>query len=349
MRDDRLVPARTIVVVGGGVIGCAVAERLTRERQYRVILCERDSVGAHASGAAAGLLSPGTEAGARAGDLATRSFEMMPELVERVERSGVHVEYRSGESVTPALSSEEERTLRAEPGRWLDQEQARREEPGLSRSVLGAAVRPASQVTPRRLVMALARTAVAQGAEVREGWPVGQLLTRSGQVRGVQGHDGTLAADAVVLAAGPWSPSLASPAGLALDVRPSRGQLVLLHPRPGVLLRMLTWRRCYLVPKPDGSIVAGSTEEDAGFHAHPTAAGISMLLEFAGRAVPALADAPVGRTWAALRPAASEPIVGPAPGLANLWLATGHDRVGILLAAATAEAVARQLEKVYDR
>src|SRR5439155_23528111 len=146
--------------------------------------CERDTGGAHASGAAAGLLSPGTEAGVQAEGLAERSLEAMAELVERVENSGVDVEYRPGESISPALSADEERALRQGSWRWLDQEEARREEPGLSRNVLGAAVNPAAQVTPGRLVRALARTAVEQGAEVREGWPVGQLLSRSGRLRG---------------------------------------------------------------------------------------------------------------------------------------------------------------------
>jgi glycine oxidase len=342
------MPQKTIVVVGGGVIGCAIAERLSRERQHRVVLCERDTVGAHASGAAAGLLSPGTEAGAQAGDLAVRSLQMMPELVERVQRSGMDVEYRAGESISPALSGEEERALRTGSGRWLDQEEARREEPGLSRTVLGAAVRPASQVSPPRLVQALARTAAEQGAEVREGWPVGQLLIRSGELRGVQGPDGTLGADLVVLAAGPWSPALASPAGVALDVRPSRGQLVLLRPRQTVLRRSLTWRGCYLVPKPDGTVVAGSTEEEVGFDARPTASGIGMLLDFACRAVPDLAQATVGNAWAALRPAtpSGQAMIGMAPDVQNLCLATGHNRIGIMLAPVTAELVARELGAV---
>jgi glycine oxidase len=345
LSDDRLVSVRTVVVVGGGVIGCAIAERLSRDGQTGVILCERDAVGSHASGAAAGLLSPGTEAGASPSDLGMRSLELMPELVERVEHCGVDVEYQAGESISPALNGDEERSLKNGPGRWLDQDEARREEPALSRNVLGAAVTPAAQLTPGRFVLALARTAAAQGAEIREGWPVGQLLTRSGEVRGVRGPDGTLQADLVVLAAGPWSPALASPAGVALDVRPNRGQLVRLRPRASVLRRSVTWRGCYLVPKPDGSVVAGSTEEEAGFDARPTAAGIGMLLEFACRAVPELGQATAGDVWAALRPAtpSGEPVIGMAPGLANLCVATGHNRTGILMASGTAEMVARQL------
>lgn len=337
-----------VVIVGGGVIGCAIAERLSRDRQHRVVLLERDTVGAHASGAAAGLLAPHTEADVSSSNLGSRSLGLFPELVERVERGGrVEVEYRPGESITPALTEEEGRQLRLGPGRWLDRDQAREEEPGLSSSVRGAIVRAEAQVTPGRLVLALARTASAQGADIREGSPVAQLVIRSGRLRGVQGPEGLVPADVVVLAAGPWSPALAAPAGLALDVRPSRGQLVQLHSRGSVLRRMLTWRGCYLVPKPDGSVVAGSTEEEVGFDARPTAGGIGDLLDFATRAVPALAEATVGRTWAALRPATPDgrPLIGPALELPGLIVATGHNRVGILLAPITADLVARVLRR----
>lgn len=332
-----------VVVVGGGVIGCAVAERLSRERRHDVLLLERDAIGAHASGAAAGLLSPHSET-ADLG-LSSRSLAMFPELVERIERSGITAEYREHDSLTPALSGEEERRLRHGPGRWLDAHQARAAEPGLSDRVRGALLVRAAQVTPIRLVRALARTAAAQGADIREGAPVGGLAVRSGRVHGVQTADGQLEADVVVLAAGPWSAALASPAGVALDVRPSRGQLVMMRPRGAAPRHVLTWWGCYLVPKPDGTVVAGSTEEDVGFDDRPTAAGVAGLLQFAIQALPALGQATVERVWAALRPATrdGQPVIGPAPKQPNLILATGHNRTGILLAPATAEMVAQVL------
>jgi glycine oxidase len=331
-----------VVIVGGGVIGCAVAERLSRGR-HRVLLLERDTIGAHASGAAAGLLAPYTEGE----EMGMRSLALFPELVARIQRtSGLEVEFREQESLNPALTSAEERTLRRLGGRWLDAAQAVREEPALNPRLRGAALFTEAQVTPPRLVEALARAAAAQGADIREGAPVGALVVRSGSVQGVQGPEGRIGADAVVLAAGPWTPALASPLGLALDVRPSRGQLVTLRPRRTTLRRILTWRGSYLVPKPDGTVVAGSTEEEAGFDASPTAEGIRGVLEFAVQAVPALAGAALLRFWAALRPATSDgrPIIGPAPGLPNLVLATGHNRNGILLAPLTAQFVDERLE-----
>jgi glycine oxidase len=335
-----------VVIVGGGVIGCAVAERLSRERRHQVLLLERDTLGAHASGAAAGLLAPvGDPGAARALDLSSRSMALFPELVERVERSGIAVEFRRQESLTPALTADEERFLRGAAARWLDGEQARAEEPALAPGVRGAALVTEAQVTPIRLVRALAHTAAAQGAEIAEGVPVGGLAVSAGAVHGVRTPDGPREADVVVLAAGPWSPALAEPAGVGLDVRPSRGQLVMLRPRPGGLRHILTWGASYLVPKPDGTVVAGSTEEDAGFDDRPTAEGVAGLLAFATRAVPGLGEAAVERVWAALRPATPDglPLIGPAPGLQNLVVATGHNRSGILLAPVTAEMVAERI------
>ena len=334
-----------IVIIGGGIIGCAVAERLTRERRHEVLLLEREMLGSHASGSAAGLLTPYGEVDATVFDLAARSLAMFPELVERAQRSGIDVEYRSQEVITPALTAEEERRLHRGAGRWLDLRQARAEEPGLSPRIRGAAVFPAAQVTPIRLVRALAHTAAMQGAEIREGAPVGAVSVRGGCVQGVQTADGHVKADVVVLAAGPWSPMLASPLGIALDVRPSRGQLVVLRPLGSVLRRMLTWRSSYLVPKPDGTVVAGSTEEDVGFDDRTTVEGVAGLLEFAIRAVPALGAGAVERVSAALRPMTSDgrPVIGGCSELPNLVMATGHGANGILLAPLTADLVAKHI------
>jgi len=334
-----------IVIIGGGIIGCAIAERLTRERRHEVLLLERETLGSHASGSAAGLLTPYGELDATVFDLATRSLAMFSEVVERAERSGVSVEYRTQEVITPALTAGEERRLHRGPGRWLDLKKARVEEPGLSPRVRGAAVFPAAQVTPIRLVRALARTAAMQGAEIREGAPVDAVSVRSGRVLGVQTADGRVTADVVVLAAGPWSPTLASPLGIPLEVRPSRGQLVVLRPTRSVLRRMLTWRSSYLVPKPDGTVVAGSTEEDVGFDDRTTVDGVAGLLEFAIRAVPDLRGAAVERTTAALRPMTADgrPVIGASSQLPNLVVATGHGANGILLAPVTADLVAEHI------
>lgn len=332
-----------IVVVGGGVIGCAVAERLSRDG-HQVVVLERDRIAGQASGAAAGLLSPGDSVEEER-TLGQRSLALFPELVARIERSGVAVEYRVHESLLPALSAADERGLSRSAARWLDAKEALAEEPELNPTIRGAAVLEEAQVTPARFVDALARTAVAQGAEVREGVPVGSLAAIGDRVRGVQTAEGQVEGDCVVVAAGPWSPALTSPLGIALDVRPNRGQLVTLRPRGTGLRHAVEWRGDYLVPKPDGTIVAGSTEEEAGYDARPTAEGVTGLLQFATAAVPSLASATVERVWAALRPATPDgaPIVGAVGPVSGLIVATGHNRSGILLAPITAELVAQEV------
>jgi glycine oxidase len=269
---------------------------------------------------------------------------MFPELVARIEKdSGIEVELRQLESLAPAFTEAEEAQLRRQPGvRWLDAAEALAAEPGLNPELRGAALAGSAHLTPPRFVLALARAAVRSGAEVREGAPVAGISVSGGQVTGVRLAEGTLRSDAVVLAAGPWSAGLTVGLELALDVRPNRGQLVLLRPPRPEPRRIVTRAEGYLVPKPDGSVVAGTTEESAGFDARPTVEGVAGLLELARQAVPGLGGAVLERAWAALRPATPDgkPLIGPAPGLPNLVLATGHNRYGIMLAPVTAELVA---------
>lgn len=118
-----------------------------------------------------------------------------------------------------------------------------------------------------------------------------------------------------------------------MDVRPQRGQLAALDPGSLVLRRSVFWSNGYLVPKGDGTVIAGGTEEDTGFDDRPTVEGIATLLDFARKLVPGLAHANLQRVWAGLRPVTSDghPIVAVSE-VRNLIVATGHHRKGILLA-----------------
>ncbi len=138
----------------------------------------------------------------------------------------------------------------------------------------------------------------------------------------------------MVIAAGPWTKEVASSAGIEVDVRPQRGQLAALDPGSLVLRRSVFWSTGYLVPKGDGTIIAGGTEEDAGFDDRPTVESIASLLGFATRLVPGLAQASLHRVWAGLRPVTKDgsPIVARSKEVSNLIVATGHHRKGILLA-----------------
>lgn len=325
-----------VVIVGGGVIGTALAERLSLDH-HTVTLLERDQLGCRASGAAAGELSPFGSSE----EMAERSLAMFPELVARIERdSGVAVEYHVRQALQPALDDHDLARLKPGASAWLESAECRRLEPSLTPEVLGAVLLREAHITPPRFVRALARAAASRGADIREGAPATGFDVSGGQVRRVLSPAGPFEADWVVVAAGPWSKEVAAAAGAQVEVRPQRGQLAALNPGSTVLTRTIFWSTGYVVPKPDGSIIVGGTEEESGFDDRPTAAGVAALLQLASRLVPDLGSAVVERVWAGLRPITPDatPIVG-VVGPSNLIAATGHGRKGILLAPLAAETV----------
>jgi len=332
-------PAR-VVVIGGGVIGCAVAERLSLDR-HQVTLLERDQLGAHASGAAAGELSPSGLPGDH------ESLAMFPEIVARVEKdSAMSVEYHMQQGLRPAFTQDEVAGLKDEKGRWLDAAECREIEPALSHDVLGAILLEHAHLTPPRFVRALACAATARGAEIHEGTPAVGFQREGQSIEAVKTPDGAITCDWVVIAAGPWSREVASGAGVDIDVRPQRGQLAALDPGSTVLKRSVFWSNCYLVPKGDGTVIAGGTEEDSGFDDRPTLDGIASLLQLARKLVPGLGAASLLRVWAGLRPVTGDgkPIVA-GTDMRNLIVATGHHRKGILLAPLAAVRVSELIRR----
>ena len=116
-----------------------------------------------------------------------------------------------------------------------------------------------------------------------------------------------------------------------------QNQIALLNTRAPGPTKVLIRGKRYIVPRGDGRILVGSTEEDAGFDKRTTAAAIQELLEFGTGLVPSLADAEIEKCWAGLRPGIPDglPFIGRVPGIENLWVAAGHFRSGILLSPAT--------------
>jgi glycine oxidase len=114
--------------------------------------------------------------------------------------------------------------------------------------------------------------------------------------------------------------------------------MVLFRPSAPVLERVVCFEKRYLVPRQDGRILVGSTEEpEAGFEKRTTESGVAGLIEFAAAVVPALAGAQVEKTWAGLRPGSPDgmPFLGRIPGWDNGFVAAGHHRAGIQLSPAT--------------
>ncbi len=340
-----------VVIVGGGVIGCALAYELAG-REVSVTILERDALGAHASTVAAGMLAPLSESArpdARF-ELGMRSLARFAELDRALkDETGVDIELLPSGTLRVALAEADEVELRrAEKWQraqgmsveWLEASTAREREPALSPTIRGALWSGGEQqVNPKRLLVALAQAAGRRGVRFREGTPALGLVISNGRVHGVRTSSGTIAAQTVVLAAGPWTGTLGVEQGLALPVTPKRGQLLHLHATPQPLRHMLGASHCYLVPRADGTIIVGATVEDAGYDRRPSAAGIAYLLGILPYVAPIVATAEFRAVEVGLRPWSADglPLLGRVPDLAGLIVATGHGRNGILLAPITAQ------------
>jgi glycine oxidase len=348
-------PAPRVVVVGGGIAGCAAAIELAG-RGADVTLLEADQPGVRATGASAGMVAPQYEA-AGPGPffrLGVASRDAYPAFVERIEAlaewplafrsDGMLVANRTEEDeagARDALAWQREEGLR---GEVLTPAQALERHPGLSPEVRSWVWLPdEAQVDAQRLAVALGSAVRAAGARLGLGQRVVEVLSGSGRATSVRTEAGeTFAADAVVLAAGAWSGKIA---GLPreLPIRPVRGQILRLLPAemPGWPL-VATHEGRYLVPRQNGTLLLGSTMEDVGFDDSVTAEARLELAEIAAELVPALADAPIVERWAGLRPMSADgwPVVGPDPELEGLFYATGHGRNGILLGPLTGRVIA---------
>jgi glycine oxidase len=189
---------------------------------------------------------------------------------------------------------------------------------------------------------ALARAASDLGAVVREGSGVDRLLTEGDRVVGVAIGGERVHAGEVVIANGAWASSWSEALRTPIPVRPVRGQMVALRTIGTGLRHVVSSFQGYMITKADGATYVGTTVEEAGYDARPTAAGIAGLLSLAPRLVPRLGDATFTAAWAGLRPGTADgrPLIGRIPGWQGVMLATGHFRAGILLAPITGELVA---------
>lgn len=348
------------VVAGAGVIGLACAWRLA-QRGHSVLVAERERPGAGASGIAAGMLAPVTEAGFGEEPLLRAnlaSAALWPGFAAELgERSGMPSGYRESGALVVAADrddSEELRRLHAFQrslgldAEWLGAREARRLEPALSPRIAGAILAPGDhKADPPALLQALAAAAAEAGVEVLGTAGVEAVALEGERVTGVSLSGGrAVDAETVVVAAGAWSRAIRGVPAAAVPVRPVKGQLLRLRAAATgdgrrLCERLVRTPRCYVVDRGDGRVVVGATVEERGFDTQPTAEGVFRLLEAAREVLPEVDELAFDGVAAGLRPGTPDnaPLVG-AAGPEGLILATGHHRNGILLAPLTSAAVA---------
>jgi hydrogen cyanide synthase HcnC len=363
-----------VVVVGGGVIGCAVAYYAAR-RGLRVALVDQPKPGRATSASAGGLWPLGESAGlgcgvifykamvasgaAQAGqgpeqlpksflDFAIRSNAMFPRLAEELrEAAGMDIELEATSLLYLMYDEGDQAFARSLwqgwPGRrslleWLTPEAAAAAEPALTRELQGALrFHGDDQVNPYKTADALRAGARRHGARLLSHTEVTGIEVERGRVVAVRTASERLPTGMVVNAAGAWAGQVARMVDVDVPVRPVRGQIVCTATLPPLLAACVSTTDCYLAQKHHGEVIIGSTTEDVGFDPGVTPAAIQTLCEGAVRAVPALADVDVKRVWSGLRPGSPDelPILGPVEGLAGYLNACGHFRTGVLTAPLT--------------
>ena len=342
-----------ILVIGAGIIGCAVARELAA-RGARSHVLEARGVGRGATQASAGMLAPYTE-GHESGpllDLLVRSIDLYDDWIRDVQaESGVDVEYRRSGSLEVALDSDAADRLRvagaaagADRCVWLQPVEARRLEPALSLQLAGALSVPGhGYVSAPDLTEALSRAVVLGGGRLHTGARAVSIDVQSSSVDITLEDGETIRAARVVLATGAWTPQIRGlDDHMAGQIRPVRGQLLRVRPSTPVLSRVIWGPGCYLVPWADRMVLVGATMEEAGFEERNTVAAVRMLLDAASSLVPALADATFVEARSGLRPATADglPVIGPSQSSDRVIYATGHFRNGVLLAPLTARLIA---------
>lgn len=348
-----MAPHPDVAIVGGGIVGCALAYRLSKEK-LSVTVVERGEVGREASWAAGGILTPVhlAEYPTPLASLCAASMKLYPRLVEEIRPlSASDPEFRTTGLLLLVTDDEGEkaaRTLeawkreRGHPVERLSREGALAREPGLTPRLREALYLPdIAQVRNHRMTAALGDAARRNGVEFRTDSPVTGFLRVPGRVNGVKTPRGDVYAGVTVLAAGAWSAQVLRPLGLDLKVKPVKGQILLAEGGGGFCRHVILEGDAYLVPRADGKVLIGSTLEDAGFDKAVTLDAVHWLSGRAAAMMPGAARLPLLHSWAGLRPATPDrlPYLGRSA-MEGLLVATGHFRNGILLAPVTAELVA---------
>ncbi|MEL0340598.1 MAG: glycine oxidase ThiO [Synechococcus sp.] len=345
-----MAAAEPVLILGGGLMGLALAHQLARRGQSVQVISRRRS---EAAGfVAAGMLAPHAEG--LSGNLLAlgqRSLELVPSWLQQVEAdSDLDCGHRPCGIVVPFRSEKERDTFpTAACGVGLNRDALEREIPGVAPGWnTGLLFEQDGQIdNRRRLMRALERACSRLGVQFEEGAEVQSLQADSQgalqaiSLRRADGELQQLPCQQAVLCSGAWSAQLLP----ELPVFPVKGQMLSLQAPRQALRRVLFGPGTYLVPREDGLLVVGATSEpEAGFSEGLTPEGQKQLEAGIAALLPEASQWPPMERWWGFRPCTPDegPLLGASP-MAGLWLACGHHRNGVLLAAITAELLAEAI------
>ena len=329
------------IVLGGGVIGMSLAREL-RKQGADVLVIDRGQPGQEASHAAAGMLAPfGAHMPAALRPLASISAGLFAEFVHELEDESERVvDLRdSGALVTEDELGEVAGDKELNPAELHALEPCLEYRPGMhfvhERSV-----------DPRALMAALLDAAKHRGIHIAHGSAAAAVRRADGHLT-VNSERTEYIAPRVVNCCGAWAGTIGGSCQ-PLPVRPVKGQMLsLVAPHRDILKHVVRTSEVYLVPRTDGRVLVGATVEEAGFDKRVDSDVIQKFHQLAAHFVPDLGEARILEAWAGLRPGTPDdlPVLGETD-VPGYFVATGHFRNGILLAPATAIAMASRVRGV---
>ncbi|KHF41818.1 glycine oxidase ThiO [Halalkalibacter okhensis] len=349
-----------VIILGGGVIGLATAFELSR-RNYDVTVLEKTSCGGQASGAAAGMLAPYSEIGEDPDDFfrlcldSLRMYKQWQSDVKNVskmdfeysESGSLHAVYHDADVLALETRQSWQREWGAET-ELITGSRLWEMEPTLSKDIKAAMYYPEeSHVFAPDYVKALEAACRLNGVEIEEHLEQVTVENWKQSVT-LQAKDGRqFTGDRLIICSGAWSSELEEVFGVRIPVYPIRGQICAYDLPVNHVKHIVYTSQGYLVPKGNGTLVNGASEDIAGFKTDVTEKGIQRLTNWNKHVFPFLGERTPFHTWAGLRPATQDgfPLIGKLEAAPHVVFATGHYRNGILLSPITAVAVADLLDE----
>lgn len=360
-----------IIIIGGGVIGSAIAYYLARQG-IRPVLLEQGDICSGTSGACDKAISMQSKNPGLHLSMALSSSAMFVHLAEELgcdidyHRFGGMIVIENEKQLAVMKSFVSRQQALGLPVSLISIDEARKHQPALSPKLLASTYSPAdAEVSPLKLTYGFARAARKLGAAIHTGTKVTAIRTSSGRISGVTTNKGEFRADILINAAGVYAPNIGKMVGLEIPIKPRRGQMIITEAMPPYIFGEV-WSARYITAKHEpgqidqedpesakfavglalgqaqkGNLLIGGTRELAGYDISVTPAAVSAILRHAVAIVPGLNNIHAIRTFAGLRPYTPDgmPILGPTP-IDGFLMAAGHEGDGIALAPLTGKMLA---------